>query len=276
MIRKEWLALISPQIHVIWRGRWEPGTVEPARILYDHELIMVNRGRCSMEVGQELLELESGDFVIVPPGVLHSSHCDESVYRSCIHFDWLPASRGRHPVCCYHPRKPRKDLIIPAPEFLPKGILRGRFAADAPALIETLFHRWHAEKLMARPVLLELLTLLFHQPETRMQGKAERETQIAYTVKDLLEAQGEETESIQNLLASTGRSYAHLCRIFRKVFGTTPVDYRNALRLEKAKTLLRDPRHTVTEVAEACGFSDPGYFARKFRQQNGVSPSQYR
>lgn len=277
-MRKDWLHLISPQIHAVWRGRWKADTIEPARRLYDHELIMVNRGRCLMKIDGAACELQSGDFVIVPPGVLHTSHCEAPVYRSCIHFDWEPAARGRHPICCFHPRKPRKDLIAEAPNWVPKGILKGSFAAEGPvpALVETFFHRWHAENMLARPVLLELLIQLFHEEESRMQVKTERETQMAYAVKDLIEAQGEETESIQKLLASMGRSYAHLSRLFRRVFGITPVDYRNVMRLEKAKTLLRNPRLTMAEVAEACGFSDPGYFARKFRQQNGISPSRYR
>ncbi len=81
---------------------------------------------------------------------------------------------------------------------------------------------------------------------------------------------------LQTLLPKLGFSYAHLCRLFQKKFGVTPGDYRNSIRLEHAKTLLRDPHLTVAEVAYQSGFDDPAYFTRLFRRRNGAPPSALR
>jgi len=40
--------------------------------------------------------------------------------------------------------------------------------------------------------------------------------------------------------------------------------------------LLRSSELTVTEIAFDAGFSDSNYFARKFRQVVGTTPSAYR
>ncbi|WP_137680832.1 helix-turn-helix domain-containing protein [Aurantiacibacter suaedae] len=48
-------------------------------------------------------------------------------------------------------------------------------------------------------------------------------------------------------------------------------------RLQRATQLLR--KHSgasIADVADACGFSDPSYFARRFAQHFGISPSEYR
>jgi AraC-like DNA-binding protein len=52
-----------------------------------------------------------------------------------------------------------------------------------------------------------------------------------------------------------------------------------ALRLEKAKSLLDDPRFARTGIAEIawrCGFVEPSHFARRFRARYGEAPAAYR
>ena len=81
---------------------------------------------------------------------------------------------------------------------------------------------------------------------------------------------------IQELLQTLGFSYAHLCRGFRSAFGLTPVEYRNAARIEQAKTLLRDTNLTIAEIAHQVGFQDAGYFSRQFRKLNNLKPREAR
>ena len=48
-------------------------------------------------------------------------------------------------------------------------------------------------------------------------------------------------------------------------------------RLQRATHLLhKHPRANIADIASACGFADPCYFARRFGQQLGISPSEYR
>ena len=50
-------------------------------------------------------------------------------------------------------------------------------------------------------------------------------------------------------------------------------------RLWRSRRMLADPRlahQTIGDIAAACGFSDPSYFGRRFRQLFGVAPSAIR
>jgi len=277
-----WLNQISPQINAVWRGEWKRGHIEPVRALFDHELVIVTRGSCTVTMKNRSQEFKAGDFFIIPPDCFHTTTCSEPVHRCCIHFDWSAApGRKPHPVCCYYPKRPKKTTIVPTPAFVPEENFTGSLSLEGPipALIETFFHRWQTgeriQQALARANFLELLVYLM-RPRADKHRASDRHTQLAHAVKDLMDQQGESPKGIQALLGGLGFSYPHLCRLFGKTFGVTPVEYRNAVRLERAKALLGNPRLSIADVAYAVGFQDPGYFTRQFRKQNGVSPKAFR
>lgn len=53
-------------------------------------------------------------------------------------------------------------------------------------------------------------------------------------------------------------------------------EYINALRIEMAKSLLRDTQKRITEIMLACGFGNQSSFNRVFRNAYGVTPKVYR
>ena len=74
--------------------------------------------------------------------------------------------------------------------------------------------------------------------------------------------------------AATSRS--GLQRKLKKAMGITPQDLLREARIKHACRLLRETDKTVAEVSYACGFTDPKYFSRCFKQSTGMSPSEYK
>ncbi|GBF73828.1 hypothetical protein PA598K_02150 [Paenibacillus sp. 598K] len=68
------------------------------------------------------------------------------------------------------------------------------------------------------------------------------------------------------------RQYNH---IFRQITGTSPMDYVHQVRIERAKTLLHTSSRDMLSIAHQVGFKDEFYFSRRFKQQEGVSPTVY-
>ncbi len=64
--------------------------------------------------------------------------------------------------------------------------------------------------------------------------------------------------------------------LFLKHFGTSPLKYRNRLRIERARELLLDGTFAVAEVAYASGFKNIGYFCRYYRATTGETPAETR
>ena len=279
-----WLDRISPQPNTLWRGSWPGHFVEPARYLYDHELVLFSKGKATLEVEDRHWEMTPGSFAIIPPDTKHVTLAREgSVFRSCIHFDWISSGHAaRRPLCSYYPKRPARRWLVPKPAFVPFRFLTGSYALDGavPALVETIFLRWQTQEVfhraLCRSALLELLIQLLY-PSSRRAARPDRVTQLAYAAKEKLDQEGRRSDiSIVALLESLGYSYPHVCRLFRKTFGLSPVAYLNAQRLERAKSLLRQPRITIAEVAYQSGFRDPGYFTRLFHKQTGQTPGRFR
>nr|MCR4859250.1 helix-turn-helix domain-containing protein [Bacteroidales bacterium] len=62
----------------------------------------------------------------------------------------------------------------------------------------------------------------------------------------------------------------------RTLLGTTPAILLRHRRLEKAKELIREGGRTMAEISYATGFNDPHYFSRIFKQETGMTPTEYR
>ncbi len=76
--------------------------------------------------------------------------------------------------------------------------------------------------------------------------------------------------------AFTGIHFRAFVPDFRNKFGVTPVDFRNAIRLERFRVLLKNPSLTVAEAANQTGFADPACFTRLLRKRHGRLPTSMR
>ena len=64
--------------------------------------------------------------------------------------------------------------------------------------------------------------------------------------------------------------------LFKREVGESVVDYLANLRVEHAKTLLKETLLPINEIARSVSYEDPDYFSRVFRRHCGISPRQYR
>lgn len=68
----------------------------------------------------------------------------------------------------------------------------------------------------------------------------------------------------------------HLSKLLNKHTGKSFYDLLNAIRIEEAKRLLRNPRLKIGEIGEMVGYSDAGHFARIFKKVEEKSANEYR
>jgi transcriptional regulator GlxA family with amidase domain len=86
----------------------------------------------------------------------------------------------------------------------------------------------------------------------------------------------EEDLSVANLAERSGFSERSFARAFRQEVGQTPAAYVEALRVERARTLLEDGAPNLDAVAQGAGFSSTEVLRRAFHRRVGVSPAEYR
>ncbi|MFW5860314.1 MAG: helix-turn-helix domain-containing protein [Planctomycetota bacterium] len=71
-------------------------------------------------------------------------------------------------------------------------------------------------------------------------------------------------------------SVSTLTRRARAWLGTTVQAHHEALKLDRAQTLLRESRASIGAIARRVGYEDPAYFARVFRRRHGCPPRIWR
>lgn len=82
--------------------------------------------------------------------------------------------------------------------------------------------------------------------------------------------------SIAELSASFGLTTPYYIRLFKREVGESPLSYLSMLRARRAAQLLMASDNSITSIALDIGWTEPGYFARRFRHYYGASPREYR
>ena len=84
---------------------------------------------------------------------------------------------------------------------------------------------------------------------------------------------GDEQFGVDMLCREMAVSERQLQRKLKAVTNKTPNQLISSVRLHRAKELLLQHTHQVSEIAYLTGFSNPSYFAKSFKRVFGISPS---
>ena len=82
--------------------------------------------------------------------------------------------------------------------------------------------------------------------------------------------------TVASLACDAGISEVYFRKLFKKHCGISPSDYITAVRLKKAKSLMRYPFLSLSDCAKQSGFSSLQYFCRVFKKETGITPAAYR
>jgi AraC-like DNA-binding protein len=93
-------------------------------------------------------------------------------------------------------------------------------------------------------------------------------------LRDLLHSAEGSRVSLLQFARDSGMSQFELLRGFKRLYGLPPHAYELAMRVERARTMLRQG-YTVAQAASAHDFTDQSHFTRHFRRILGVTPGAY-
>ncbi len=123
-------------------------------------------------------------------------------------------------------------------------------------------------------IVLQILGLIYVIARHKEQPVALNE-QLISKAKFLLR-ESLEPVNIQKLSRDLSMGYSKFRKEFTKATGQSPNQYHLALRVEKAKDLLRSTTLTINEIAYQTGFESIFYFSKFFKKKTGESPKAYR
>ena len=82
--------------------------------------------------------------------------------------------------------------------------------------------------------------------------------------------------NVDDMASAAAVSRSSLNRKMKMLVGVTPADFLREARIKRACSLLATTKMAISDIAYRCGFSDPKYFSRTFRQSTGMTPTDYR
>jgi len=226
------------------------------------ELACVLHGEVTMQIYGQVYVLYPGDIAIAFPLIPHSfEHLspDSSGLAAFFLADAFPQFT--------------KTFLSMLPET---PVLRGdQVNADARLAIDRLINDPKGDNSPSRlPFLHLLIANMLSQMCFRSTDDC-NEQGLTYHVFKYIFDHACEDITLDSAARGLGISQSHLSHLFSQRFHINFRRFVNAIRIDRAKTLMRDPRMTLTSICYSCGYENIRTFRRAFVRETGALPSEY-
>lgn len=245
------------------------------------EIIYLVSGRFNVNVNMKKYKLQGPVILFVGAGDIHSIEGEPGGLENAVVFDMKMLSFEQLDGV-------QLQIITP---LLEKRMQFPQIVTDDNPI-------WEGLKRLYEEVLSESEK---ENPASRMKAKAYLYEMLAYlyengsfvNMENAGDYNSEKINNIKKVLGFiqehynrriTGKDMAQLigineqyfCRYFKKITGKTPTMYINEVRIEKAACFLQQTDRKIIDIAMECGYDNIGYFIKRFKEQKGLSPSEYR
>ncbi len=246
--------------------------------LHEHaawELSYIIRGEGSRLIGETTSPFTSGDLVLVPPGMPHcwyfGTECTDRRGR-IINITLTFTSELLDGLTKLFPSmKQVKDNILSRKDAV-------TFSKEHTKIVAgKLMAMNDTDELRRLPILLDLFINLAGSDALSV-GKYDKPDKVVERMKMIklyVSCNYNRDITLADVASYVGMSRASFCTFFKKQAGIGFVDYINQIRIEKAIELLKDKKHSITEISYSVGFSSASYFNRVFKKITGEAPSLY-
>jgi two-component system response regulator YesN len=116
---------------------------------------------------------------------------------------------------------------------------------------------------------MELITILSNV-------KYQKEKNNMQQIEEYLQEHYQEDITLQEIADKFFLSREYISRKFKQDYHATLTDYLTNIRMQKAKSLLKNPYLKIYEIAYGVGYQNEKYFSKVFKKYTGQTPNEYR
>lgn len=128
---------------------------------------------------------------------------------------------------------------------------------------------------MAAGYLFSLMGRVYYEDLNHSFGNSYM-TRVINQAKAIMKEDMGGSHTLEDIAESLNISYSLFRREFKRVCGISPGQYRQELKLVKAKELLYSTNLSIAQIAEKLHFECLGQFSTFFKKKTGQSPLEYR
>lgn len=215
-----------------------------------HQIIWITRGKGIFKIGEDTFNLSSGEGVFMKSDIPHSYSGDE-LSTSFVTFFCTESL-----ITYYFGDDPY--YIFKAPDYLEQALDElCRFAVSEASRA--------ARSAAGYSFVIELFSAVTETTDALIER-----------VRAYLSEHIAEPIQLDDVAANVGLDRYALCRYFASHHTCSVMNELKAMRISKAKQLLRYSSESIEHIGRLCGFESPSYFALRFREECGCSPLEYR
>lgn len=275
--------LWSPYIHAAMHSVMPPGRHLAQRVIYDYELIYVQKGGLTLTLDKTPFICREGDVLLIRPGVPHVfvANEDQPLFQPHIHFDLTYDSLSPRIPVSFRDRDSmsEEELAMIRPDILPPGPLI--LPLKHPEEIYSQFlktidiYLTEGNSLTCKAMLLSLLASMFASEFSSKRDTSGQAKPRIFAIREYIDHNYHQALTLEHLEQLFHYNGCYITQAFRQEYGIPVIRYYNQRRGQAARQMLQKGL-PVTVVAEALGFSSVYAFSRFFRNAYGISPSQCR
>ncbi len=232
------------------------------RLQMNFQLVVVHRGRATVKVDGVVKELRSGMGILLAPGNLNEFYFSRTVETR---HSWcqvlpedLPVSLKFPAAAIHHPSKCQSPTL----SLIKLGLAAGATPSQPRPTISLVIATMWA---FAAGVQNRLINAL---PSSSTPALAR--------FQNAVDSLGPEPITLAKLANRAGVSRGHLTKLTNDHLGLTPMEVVWRARVRNAAKLLHETGLSLAEVAHQTGFSNAYHFSRRFKQQFGQAPRDWR
>lgn len=271
---------ISKPVHFISAGCFtaDQPWQHAQRVMDSYELILCIKGPLYMQQETKQYVLNSGDSLLLLPGVMHKGFgvSDNGTSFYWVHFDCVDAHVLKHE----HQALEESALLGFNESILIPSFIKGDQFERLVVLFNQLLHISQSVELTpysAHYMMTSLLIELSEQGTKQLKDQyVELKNEPFPKIIEWIRVHLTEEISLTKVAFEFNYSREYLSRTFKKRMGVSLQTYIHRLRLAKAKALLNESDLSVKEIAYELGFNDEKYFMKLFKRYEHITPMNYK
>lgn len=259
----------------------DPEDLSSALHIHDEiEIVYILQGTLSLWIENKTHALKKNDIVIINRLIPHQFFDNNLTKVILLQFKPAMVYEGNKAI----------DIKYLKPFIYNREFTYFVSPCDTPAMTEMvnvikeieqkIHERDVAYDLAVESLLIQLLYLMHHSEIFNMKiaesSKQNHDLQRFSILLKYMDDHYNELITLEQACVITRLDYHYFSRAFKEKTGQSFVEYLSFIRILKAQTLLCETDEAIATIAEKVGIPNISYFNRKFKSQNGMTPSEYR
>lgn len=242
------------------------------------ELVYVDKGILLETSENTEHELKEGDMILHKPGEWHASRTDGKAAPSVViisfncNADIISKLSGKVHHACHQKRLLISEIIKEA---------GNAFDSPLSELVTPKLHRKN-EVLFGSEQIIKIdlckLVLLLVRDELFPPSLITKKISglgLYNEITDFISKNITNSLSLEGIARQAGISKTTLKQLFSKHAGCGVCEYIIRMKINLAKTYIREGDHNFTEISEMLGYGSVHYFSTQFKRRVNMTPSEY-